>query len=77
MSEQEQFVARFERQMKAGLIDMKFFVSDGASLSLEEFCAQSNRIDNLVEAAEAAGKSHRDLCALDAEARASMPTDCA
>lgn len=46
MSEREVFMERFEKARKDGLLDVKFFVMNGESLSKEEFFAAANRIDD-------------------------------
>ncbi len=65
MTEREKFAARFDRKKESGLVDMKFFLREGTTLTEEEFFAQANHIDDQIEAGK--GNSHTDLLAIDAE----------
>lgn len=46
--EKEKFLARIEQQNKNGLVDVKFLVKHGESLSEEEFLSAANRIDTAI-----------------------------
>lgn len=48
MSEQEEFLANFDRKRRKGLRDIKFCVEDGDSLQAEDFFSASNRLDRAI-----------------------------
>lgn len=49
MTERERFMARFAKEKSEGLVDMKFLVRDGSSLSPEDFYGALNRVDRAIE----------------------------
>ena len=59
MTEREQFIARFEKKRANGLVDTKFFVESHDSFSADDFIAQANQIDNLVE--QGACRRHKNF----------------
>ncbi len=52
MTEREKLIARFEQKRANGLIDTKFFVRSHDQFTVDDFIAQANRIDDLVEAGD-------------------------
>ncbi|GEO42706.1 hypothetical protein SAE02_68540 [Skermanella aerolata] len=50
MTEQEKFLARFDVMKKNGLIDIKFFVRRSTGVTIEDFFADANRIEDDIEA---------------------------
>jgi hypothetical protein len=57
MTEEQRFMARFEQERSNGLVDMKFMVRDGDSLTREEFFGAVNRIDDAIAAGQC---THRE-----------------
>jgi|HubBroStandDraft_1064217.scaffolds.fasta_scaffold79321_3 hypothetical protein len=49
MTEREKAMARFERELANGLVDMKFLIIDGEKLSEEEIFAAINHIDEALD----------------------------
>lgn len=45
MSERDKFMARFADKQAAGLVDVKFLVDNGSSMSDEDFFAAANAVD--------------------------------
>ncbi|KAA0577670.1 hypothetical protein [Azospirillum sp. Sh1] len=50
MTEEQQFITRFEKACASGLVDMKFMVCEGDTLSREDFFGALNRIDAAIDA---------------------------
>ncbi|MFM2042172.1 MAG: hypothetical protein RLY86_748 [Pseudomonadota bacterium] len=49
MTEQEQFIARFNKMRADGLVDIKFFVNPEGDVSVESFFGSLNRIFDAVD----------------------------
>lgn len=67
MTERAKFLARFADKKATGLVDMKFFVKPGETLSEDDFFTQANHIDDYLGKNQANG--HGDLTELDAKLR--------
>ena len=50
MLERDKFMARLERDRKAGLTDLKFFFRPDGALSPEEIFAAMNEVEEAIEA---------------------------
>ena len=50
MTEKERFLVRFEEAKKKGLVDVKFLVRHGSSLSEDDFYSAANRMEDSIDA---------------------------
>lgn len=50
MTERDRFMTQLEEAHRNGLVDMKFFVTQGHTMSSEDFFCALNRIDDAVKA---------------------------